>query len=108
MENLAVVFEACPGMLLWVVAIVIAVVRWQNHPLASALLLTGGVVELMLRAAYVVVPRMMIERHLAAPTLSIVYGVLSLVGVGASALIVAAVFVERGPKDRAPVDPKML
>ncbi len=108
MENLGVVLSACPAMLVWVVAIVLAVVRWQQHPVASALVLSGGIIELMLRAAYVAMPRLMHERGMAAPTLAVLYGALGLVGVAGSALIVAAVFVERGPKDRRPVDPKLL
>ncbi|MFT3840403.1 MAG: hypothetical protein QM723_25670 [Myxococcaceae bacterium] len=108
MENLSVVLSACPGMLLWIVAIVIAVVRWQHQPVASALVMTGGVIELMLRAAYVVVPKLMIDRGMAATQLSVIYGVLSLVGLVGSGLTVAAVFVDREPKDRRPVDPKQL
>lgn len=108
MENLSVVLSACPGMLLWIVAIVIAVVRWQHQPVASALVMSGGVIELMLRAAYVVVPKLMIDRGMAATQLSIIYGVLSFFGLIGSGLLIAAAFVDRGPKDQRPVDPKQL
>jgi hypothetical protein len=108
LSNLTAVLTACPGMLLWVVAIVIAVVRWQSHPVASALVLSGGIIEVMLRAAYAVVPRLMLDRGMAAPQLSIIYTAMGLVGLVGSGLIVAAVFVDRGQKDRRPVDPKQL
>jgi cyanate permease len=108
MENLSVVLSACPAVLLWVVAIVIAVVKWQQQPVASALLLSGGVIEMMLRVAYAVVPQMLISRGVATTQLSIIYGVMGFVGLIGSGLIIAAVFADRGLKDRRPVDPKQL
>jgi len=108
MENLTVLFSVCPAVSLWLVAVVVALVRWQLHPVVSSLVLVAGVLEILVRVSYAVVPRFVAERGVPMTQMSIVYGALSFVGLIASGLVLTAVFIGRGPVTRAPVDPTMI
>jgi hypothetical protein len=78
-------------------AIVLAVSRWQRHPTVSLLVVVASGLDLMLRAFYVVAPRVVPPEDL-----SLVFAASGLVGVLASGMLLAAVFAERGTGTEPP------
>ncbi len=88
-----------PALIIEVVGIVLAVLRWQRHPLASLLFVCGAAVRVMATVGYAVLPRLLMGTGsgMMLPLL----GALGLVGNVGLALAVAAVFAdrpERGPQ----------
>ena len=80
-----------PLVLLFTVGIVLAIIRWQRHPLASLLLVVGATIELLLAVAYTVLPYALENNG----SMMAAFSVLRLVGLVGTALVMAAVFVER-------------
>jgi hypothetical protein len=92
-----------PLFIVWIVAVVLAVSRWEKHRTVSILVLIAVVVELVLAvvgtAASVMLPRWMMERGLEHIRVA---SAMSLVGAGQSAisavcwgLVIAAAFMKR-------------
>jgi hypothetical protein len=108
METLSVLVGMIPVLLLWLTAITVAMVRWSVHPLVSTLVLVGGVMEILVSAASMVLPRVLIERGVTAVNMGLYLAPLHLVGMASMAMIITAVFIGRGPENRAPVDPKLI
>jgi hypothetical protein len=88
------------GVLVGLAAIVIAIARWARHPLVSMLVVVAMGLRLLLSAAWMVVPRVLDLSDRSGFLL--VNAGLSLLGVVALALLVAAVFVERSSAAEPP------
>lgn len=80
-----------PALLVSIGAIVVAAVRWTRHPLASLLVATGAGIGLVARALAVVLPRLV-----SPGSLSWIFAAQGLIGTLGFAMVVTAVFVDRG------------
>jgi len=69
-----------PSLVLWLTAITVAMVRWQVHPVVSTLVLVGGVMEILVSAASLVLPRVLLERGVSAVSMGLYLAPLHLVG----------------------------
>jgi len=81
-------------------AIVVAIARWQRHPTVSMLVVVSMIIALVIRGGYFVLPRV-IDLAGGSNTYMLASGALSLVGTLNFALLVVAIFIERG----TPADP---
>jgi hypothetical protein len=91
---LTTLFGQLPQILVCIVAIVLAVSRWNRHPQASMLVTLGATLELGAALGSMVMLTALREQLVS---LSLVFTLMHLVAVAGFGLIVASVFVERGP-----------
>lgn len=100
------IFSALPFLAIWVVAGVLAVARWDKHPTASVLVLTGAGIQVMTRLATFALPMVMDSMRSERTTvIPIVYGALGLVSSVGLACLVAAVFADRATRTGPPAPP---
>lgn len=96
-----------PHLLVWAVAIALAVTRLSVHPKASKCLLVGaslGVAGTLFGAGLALLPTYLIKQGSSASDVGLLTGVMSvgntLVSAVGMAFVVGAVFVERTPRPR--------
>jgi hypothetical protein len=93
--------SSVPFLAIWAVAMVLALSRWNKHPTASVLVLTGGVLEVMAWLGRMVVPGAFSGG--GTEWIMWVYTALGLVSTVGLACLVAAAFVDRATKSDPPV-----
>lgn len=98
----AVLAGLVPTFLVWGGGVVFAVVRWQRHPMVSALFIGAAVVELLVRTASALVPMTLVRSGRSVSELGWVFGGLNLVGLTGVAISIVAVFIDRRRGDEAP------
>jgi hypothetical protein len=112
---LAAFVNACvvhlPSLVVWIVGIAFAIIYWRKHPQISALALIGIALLALVTIVGTIVslwlPSVLFERGLRAEEIgwafSLIGIVQSLIGAVAWALILLAVFKERGPRPESAV-----
>jgi len=90
-EVLLALLPRLPLLLIMTVGLVLAVVRWERHPLTSLLFALGAAIELVVTMVYAVVPVVVTSVSQMMPVFYVT-GAVDWVG---TALLVGAVFVER-------------
>lgn len=93
MGSMMLLVGQLPQLAVCVVALAVALGRWNRHPQASMLVTIGATLELGASIGSTVMMTVLRDQM---GSLSLVFGVMHLVGVTGFALIVAAVFSERG------------
>ncbi len=91
-SGLTMVVSLLPVLIIEIIGIMLAVLRWRRHPMASMLFLVGAVLRVSVSLAYQVMPQLV---GFDGPGRSVLYMGLGLMGAIGLGLLVAAVFVER-------------
>ena len=94
-SSLLSVAAACPWVIVWLVAGVLAAARWNRHPVVSALVVTAAVLHVLAAVAQAMVPLMLAERGMPMESIGFVSAGVGLVGLVGSCCLVAAVFTGR-------------
>lgn len=83
-----------PYLIVWIVAVVLAIVRYDRHPVASVLIWVGAALSGLNLAATMMLPSLYSRdpSHFQIASIAI-----AMVGTGALGCVVAAVFIERAP-----------
>lgn len=93
-EALLAAVASLPYLVIDVVALVLAVARWNKHPKVSMLVAVATALQLLVRGLFMVGPLLM-ARLGGPPSLHLFSALASLLGAVGLALLVAAVFAER-------------
>ncbi len=91
-SSLVSLLSQLPALVLEVVAIAIALGRWQRHPTVSMLVTVGMVLRIGVALGTTVALPLLHER---TSLVSVIFGLGNLVGTIGIALVVAAAFAER-------------
>lgn len=94
-----------PFLALWIIAGVLALVRWDKHPTASVLVLVAAGISVMTRIASVALPIVLTERGLSMSSMSWVFTAIGLVGTVGLACLIGAAFVDRDSRTGPPAPP---
>ncbi len=81
-----------PMVVIEIVGIVFAIVRWRRHPMASLLFLVGATIRLMVSLAFTVLPFALSGN---SGEMRIAFGLVGVLGHIGTALLISAVFVDR-------------
>lgn len=84
-----------PYLAVWVVAAVVAAIRWNRHPVVSALVVTSSAVHALVMVANVVVPMRMMQEGATVASLVPLHMALGLVGLVGTVCMIVAVFIGR-------------
>ena len=96
----ATLLNACPEVLLFSVAVVLAVARWNQHPRVSMYVASGAGILILTRLFSNVLLMTLSQRRspeelgTLMPVVGVVSAVLHTIGIG---LLIAAAFVDRAP-----------
>jgi len=98
MTSLVGVFGSLPYLVVDLVALALAVSRWNRHPMASMFLAVGTVLRLVTMLSKIVLVRLFI----GADALGLAYALSGLVSAAGAGLTVAAVFADREKGNEPP------
>ncbi len=87
-------FSALPHLAVDLVALVMAIARWTKHPTVSMLVTVSVLISFVVRALYMVGPRLL-ATELGGTSMQLFFAGASFVSALGGALMVAAVFSER-------------
>ncbi len=107
--SLVSVATQLPFLLVWLAGAVVAMVRWERHPLVSGLVLVGAGIEVLMGVARIALPMMAQQRGMPISQMGLVYGGLGCVSEIAIGLVLTAVFIERtgAATPQRPMPPEM-
>lgn len=105
MFGLTQLLSNLPFLAICIVAGALAVARWDKHPTASVLVVTGVGIQLMTRVAGIALPMVMTREGMPTSSLGLLYGAVGLVGSIGFACLVAAIFVDRDTRNGPPAPP---
>jgi len=93
-ESLLGLVSGLPYLVIDVVALALAVSRWNKHPTVSMFVAVGVAIQLFVRGLYLVGPSLM-RSFGGVENMRLFFALGSVIGSVGSALIIAAVFAER-------------
>ena len=105
MLGLTQIFANLPFLAICGVAGALAVARWDKHPTASILVVTGVGIQVMTRVASLAVPLVMNRGSYDASSMGFVFTAIGIVSSIGFACLVAAVFADRDSRTGPPVPP---
>jgi hypothetical protein len=95
-SSIASFLASVPFFGVWVVALVLAVSRWNKHPTASALVVVGGCIQVVAALSRFVVPTVISALGISdRDGYTLAFSVIGVVSTGGLACVVAAVFADR-------------
>lgn len=103
LDNAISVLASLPGLLVDLVAVVLAVARWGRHPVVSLLVTVGIGLHLAGRVSYWLAP-LALSADGGTSGLRLFFAGAGLVSTVGSGLIVAAVFTERPVASAEPLE----
>lgn len=95
MSSLTSILSSVPFYAVWVVACVLAGLRWSKHPTASALVVTGGVLQILASLARVAMPMVLRGENGSSELMWVGYGLAAVVSTAGLGCLVCAVFSNR-------------